>query len=82
MPESEKGTLRLPFVASIVIDPGVVTSWSPSNRGSTEYNVAAVQLKSEKRSAARISWMREPPAEVESQLANLFRYRFRLHELQ
>lgn len=38
-PKSEKGTLRFPFVASIVIDPRVVTSWSPSNRGSSEYSV-------------------------------------------
>ena len=34
-----KGDLTSPFVASIVFDPRVVTSWSPSNRGTIEYNV-------------------------------------------
>jgi hypothetical protein len=37
--KSEKGTLRFPSVASIVIDPIVVTKWSPSHRGSNEYTV-------------------------------------------
>jgi hypothetical protein len=32
-----KRGLASPFVASIVFDPRVVTSWSPSHRGTHEY---------------------------------------------
>lgn len=38
---SEKGTLRFPFVASIIFDPVFVTSLSPSYRGSSDYIAVA-----------------------------------------
>ena len=43
-PISEKGTLRFPFVASIIFDPVFVTSLSPSYRGSLDY-IAVARLE-------------------------------------
>jgi hypothetical protein len=37
--KSETGTVRFPFVASIVFDPRVVTMQSPSHRGTYKYSV-------------------------------------------
>ena len=40
LPESKtrRGARKLPFAASIVFDPGFVTSWSPSHRGNSVYH--------------------------------------------
>ena len=43
---SEKGTLRFPFVASNMFDPVAVTKWSPSHRGTHEYSVRVMSCAS------------------------------------